>query len=398
MPSEFVMISTADWDNPFWTNKQHIAKRLADRGYKVLYVNSLGLRKPSGSRKDLGRIARRLGQFFGGLNRVHPNLWVWSPIAIPYHKFRFVRKLNFLIVRLFLQYYIRKLKFRDYATWTYNPISEPLIGLDERLSVYHCVDEISAQPGMPETVIKSEEGKLLESVDLVFATSPLLYETRKAANAQTYYSPNVADFAHFTKARQTETEIPPDIRQFTGPKVGFIGAINGYKLDLPLLKEAAANHPEVHFLLIGQIGEGDPWTDVGMLENSSNIHLLGPRPYDSLPGYIKAFDVCLLPNVLNEYTKFMFPMKYFEYLSAGKPVVMTPLPALRDYYRCGYVAGDSEVFSRAIGEALNERSRADYPLLVEERIAEARRHDWEARLDDMLGAIRRHAGRKGHAL
>ncbi|WP_341279564.1 glycosyltransferase [Paenibacillus sp. FSL H8-0537] len=390
MSKPFIIVSTADWDNPFWTNKQHIADRLAGRGHQVLYLNSLGLRKPSSNGKDIKRIIKRLSQFFSGLQQKKTNLWVWSPVVIPYQRFSFVRKLNFFIVRQCVLHFARKLGMEDYVLWTYNPLTQPLLNMREQLSVYHCVDEISAQPGMPEQIIKEQEARLVADVDVVFATAPNLYETRKAINESTYYSPNVAEFNHFNKALSPDTDIPAELLQMKGPKVGFIGAISGYKLDLALIEKVASRNPHVHFVFIGQVGEGDPWTDADRLGQTPNIHLIGPKPYSELPGYLKGFDACLLPNVINEYTTNMFPMKFFEYLSAGKPVVMTPLPAVRDYYSYCYVAADADAFDKQLGLALNEGLLGNYEQLIMDRVAEAKKHDWESRIDTMLAVVEAH--------
>ncbi|MFD2699381.1 glycosyltransferase [Paenibacillus shunpengii] len=387
MQIEFVIISTADWDNPFWTNKQHIARRLADRGYKVLYLNSMGLRAPTGSSKDLGRIFRRLKGMFRGLEQKQENLWVWSPIVIPYQKNKVVRNINFLISTFFIKYYTKKLNFQKYILWTYNPISKPLLKKGEVFSVYHCVDEVSVQPGMPEEVIKEEDKKLTMSVDTVFATSQSLYKSRKEINPITYYSANVADFDHFSKARIQEYQVPEEFINMNGPIIGFIGAISGYKLDYQLIYEVAKANKDKNFVFIGQIGEGDPRTNVSLLEQLNNIYLIGPRAYNDLPRYLQYFNVCLLPNNLNEYTKNMFPMKFFEYLAAGKPVVMTPLHALKEYYDLCYIADNSDEFSRMISFALDEKNRSDFNKLINDRISEAKLHDWESRIDNMLEKI-----------
>ncbi|MEF3351634.1 glycosyltransferase [Paenibacillus sp. GYB006] len=387
MQNEFIIISTADWDNPFWTNKQHIAKRLADRGYKVLYLNSMGLRAPSGNSKDLKRIIRRFKGMFKGLQQKDDNLWVWSPIVIPYQKSSLVRKINFMISKCFIKYYAKKLNFTNYILWTYNPISHPLLNKGEVTSVYHCVDEVSVQPGMPEEVIREEEYKLVKNVDIVFATSQSLYDKRRSINPTTYYSANVADFDHFSQARTKKYEVPRELGELQGAIIGFIGAISGYKLDYQLIFEIAQSNPDKNFVFIGQVGEGDPKTNVSQIKQLKNVYLIGPKPYEELPRYLQYFDVCLLPNNLNEYTKNMFPMKFFEYLAAGKPVVMTSLHALQEYYDLCYVARNSTEFSDYISRALKEKNNENFNELINTRVSEAKSHDWEARIDNMLDRI-----------
>ncbi|WP_106496257.1 glycosyltransferase [Lentibacillus sp. Marseille-P4043] len=384
MKYDFIIISTADWNNPFWTNKQHIAKRLADRGHRVLYVDSIGLRRPSVNKRDVKRIFSKLKKFTQGFKKKQNNLWIWSPVVLPLHGNVFVRKLNFKLLELFLKRYSKKLKFNNIILWVYNPLTQSLIGkLNEKLSVYHCVDELAEQPGMPIQTLKSEESTLLEKVDLVYATSLNLYNLKRRFNKHTYYSPNVADFAHFNKAITDNFERPKEFKNISGPIVGFIGAISSYKLNFDLIESVAKMNPELNFIFIGQIGEGEPSTNIEKLTNIKNVFFLGPKDYRMLPRYLKEFDVCLLPNNLNEYTKNMFPMKFFEYLAAGKPVVMTPLDALKDYYDLCYVGHDSLSFSEAIQKAINEKDET----IIQKRIQEAKKHDWESRINKMLRIV-----------
>ncbi|WP_222433269.1 glycosyltransferase [Planomicrobium sp. CPCC 101079] len=384
MKYDFILISTADWDNPFWTNKQHIAKRLADRGHRVLYVDSIGLRRPEVNKKDLKRITSKLKKYTQGILKKQENLWVWSPVVIPIHSNELVRKLNFKIMELSLNRFSNKLNFENTVLWIYNPLTQPLVGkLNEKITVYHCVDELSAQPGMPVKTLKEEETLLLKKVDIVYATSKSLYDSKKNINAQTFYSPNVADFSHFNKALSSNLEIPEELKSISGPIIGFIGAISSYKLNFSLIENIAKKNPDYNFVFIGQIGEGEPSTNIDQLKDLKNVRFLGAKSYDNLPSYLKRFDVCLLPNNLNEYTKNMFPMKFFEYLAAGKPVVLTPLEALKDYYNLCYIGEDAESFSNAIKRALNEND----DKIINKRIQESKKHDWESRIDKMLESI-----------
>jgi len=111
----------------------------------------------------------------------------------------------------------------------------------------------------------------------------------------------------------------------------------------------------------------------------ANVHFLGPRPYSALPGYLKGFAVALLPSALNDYTRGMFPMKFFEYLAAGCPIVSTALPALRAYAHVASLAASHDEFVAAIEAAL----RGDGPPLAA-RLAVAREHTYERRTARML--------------
>ena len=382
-PRDVVLLSTADWDNPFWTNKQHVACGLAGRGFRVLYVESLGLRRPSAHAQDLARIARRVRRTLAGPRQARPDLWVWSPLVLPLQRFAAVRALNRRLLSGSLARRLRRLGFRDPLLWTYNPLTTRLLRTErfERI-VYHCVDDIAAQPGMPAAVLEAAERELTARADVVFTTAPRLQETRRRWNPATHYLPNVADFDHFSKALDPALPLPADIAAVPGPRLGFIGALSGYKVDFEMIRTVARTRPDWSVVLIGKVGEGDPWTDPARLEGLPNLHLLGPRPYAELPAYLKAFDVALLPNTRNDYTDSMFPMKFFEYLAAGRPVVSVDLPALRAFRNAVWLADSADSFIAAVQAVLDG---AVPPL--EARLELAREHTWDARMDRMLALL-----------
>jgi glycosyltransferase involved in cell wall biosynthesis len=380
---DIVLLSTADWDNPFWTNKQHVACELARCGYRVLYVESLGLRRPSASAQDMGRIWRRLKSGLRPPRQMRDNLWVWSPLVIPLQKYAWVRALNRGLVQLGLSGWSKYLGLKPEWLWTYNPMTVRFVDLQRYArTIYHCVDEIKSQPGMPVAEIELAEHELLKQVDICFVTAEGLLAERKAVNPSTYYFSNVADFGHFAAARAEETVIPEDLMMLPGKKIGFIGAISSYKVDFPLLGTMATRHPEWSIVLIGKVGEGDPWTDSSMLEGVPNLHLLGPRDYQSLPAYLKGFDVAILPSTVNDYTRGMFPMKFFEYLAAGKPVVCTALDALKGHGDVACIAQDHEEFIAGVEGALAGKAPD-----LEARLNLAKEHTYERRTQRMLNMI-----------
>ena len=377
---DIVLLSTADWDNPFWTNKQHVAVELERRGHRVLYVDSLGLRRPSASAHDLRRIVSRVLRGLRPPRQVRPRLWVWSPLVVPLQRYPIVRRVNRWLLSAGLSLWRRRLGIRCDLAWTYNPMTTTLFPTQsfDRV-VYHCVDEIEAQPGMPAAEMAAAEAQLLRAADFCFVTAEHLRETRGRLNSNTHYFPNVADFEHFSRALLPETRIPEDLARLPRPRIGFVGAISGYKLDLPLLRALAEARPDWSIVLIGKVGEGDPWTNVDLLRDLPNVHLLGPRPYAELPAYMKGFDTAILPNALNTYTRGMFPMKFFEYLAAGCPVVSTALPALREFRHVVHLADSHADFIAAV-----ERNVRGSGALLGERLEVAREHTYARRTERMM--------------
>jgi glycosyltransferase involved in cell wall biosynthesis len=381
---DFILISTGDWDHPYWTNKQHVAATLAEQGHRVLYAESMGLRRPFAVSRDRRRMFQRVVKWLNGLRQVQKNLWVFTPVSIPLQQYAPVRWLNLLLLRLLLRAHSRRLHFREPVFWTYNPLTADLIGtIGDRVSVYHCVDELRAQPGMPARAIEQGETELLRKVDLVFATSTTLRESRKTLNENTHYFPNVVDFDHFHRACTDVFSRPVEFEAMQAPIIAFIGAISTYKVDFSLLFELAESRPDYQIVLIGEVGEGDPLTDTGRLQGLPNLHFLGPRPYQALPQYLQHIDVCVIPSVLNEYTRCMFPMKFFEYLAAGKPVVAVDTGTLTEYTAVCRLTETTAEFIHAVDECLTNPD----PARHEQGVQLARQNTYIERTQAMLKLV-----------
>ena len=351
---DFVIFSTADWDHPSWTNKQHVAASLADLGHRVLYVESMGIRRPSATVRDAKRIHKRLVKLVSGMQYVRENVWVLSPFSIPLQGNSLIRAFNLMVLRSQIMHCLHKLNMPSPVFWTYNPLLGNFLEMKcWTKSVYHCVDEISEQPGMPAQLVQTKERELLQKVDCIFVTSIRLLEEKKMYNQAMYYLPNVVDFDHFHQTiTKEDMQVPEDLNSIPEPRVGFIGALSSYKVDFDLLYQVASRMVDHSFVLIGDVGEGDPYTDVGKLKELRNVYFLGHQPYARLPEYLKGMQVCLLPFHLNKYTEYMFPMKFFEYLAAGRPAVGRLLPSLAGYVDNYIVASTADEFVEGIRQCV----------------------------------------------
>ena len=382
--ADFIVLATADWDHPLWTNKQHTAVSLAALGHRVLYVESLGLRPPRKGVADLPRILKRLRRVARPPRPVQRGIWVWSPLVLPGASHPLARRLNRLLVRGGLHLMRRWLGLQDPILWTYNPLTQEVLSLTSfAASVYHCVDRIQAQPEMPEWRIERAEQQLCCAATAVFTTAPELQRSLEPLNPQTHLFGNVADFDHFARAWRSPCSGPVELVSLPTPRLIFMGAIDAYKLDLVALTQLARKRPDWSFVLIGPIGEADPNTDVGALCSWSNVHWVGPRPYAELPDWLAHADVALLPLQLNSYTRNMFPMKFFEYLAAAVPVVATAIPSLEQFRDSALlVPPGADQLELAISRVLQgqgpERSV---------RIALARQHTYRQRTQSMLAVL-----------
>ncbi|KZR85050.1 glycosyltransferase [Synechococcus sp. MIT S9504] len=385
--ADFVVLSTADWDHPLWTNKQHVATALADLGHRVLYVDSLGVRGPRVDRSDSGRIFRRLRRGLRCPRQVRPGVWVVSPLVLPGQ----VRGLAGLLNRWSLNFSLfvadLVLDLRRPLLWTFNPQTRAYLRLSRfQAVIYLCVDRIQAQPGMPVEVLEAAERNLCAAANALFTTSPQLHAALGPLNAGSHRFGNVADANHFGQALAGDLSRPSDWPQSTGPVLIFIGAIDAYKLDLRMLELLMERTPQWTYLFIGPVGETDPSTDVSGWRRLANVHLLGTRDYSTLPAYLAHADVALLPLQLNDYTRHMYPMKFFEYLAAGCPVVATAIPALADQADVAMLCPpDAPAFEAAIHRALAQQGPA-----LGQRLERSRLNTYFTRTRAMLDCLDHH--------
>ncbi len=385
---EIVCVGFADWDTELWTNQHHLMSRLAHEN-RVLFVESLGLRRPQLAGRDLTRIARRLRRGFAPPRKAD-GLHVLSPLVLPLHGHAAVRTLNRGLLRAQVRRAVRGLGMGRPILWAYVPQAESLIeALDPELVVYHCVDDIAAQDGVDKASFRAAEGRFAARADLVLASAPALATRMEAISENVLYAPNVADTELFARALRRSPSDPdltvrpdPAVAALPRPCVVFTGAIVAKKLDVPLLVALARARPAWSFALVGPVGAGDPGTDVSGLSEEPNIHMLGPRGYAQLPGVLRAADAGLIPYARNALTESIFPMKVYEYLAAGLPVVATPLPALADIAQVA-TAPDAEGIARLLEEAI----AADSPERRGERSRAAAAHSWERRLEEIATAI-----------
>jgi glycosyltransferase involved in cell wall biosynthesis len=377
---DIVCVGFADWDAELWTNQQHLMSRLAARN-RVLFVESLGLRRPQLAGRDVRRIARRLRRALRG-PRPADGLHVLSPLVVPAHGRPGLRALNARLLRAQVRRAVQRLGLTRPVLWSYVPQAEALLDvLDPSAVVYHCVDDIAAQKGVAGAAFRAAEARFAARADLVLASAPALAARMRTLSDRVLEAPNVADTALFAEALAPGPE-DSAITALPQPRIVFTGAVVGTKLDLELLAAVARRRPDWAFALVGPVGAGDPGTDVSALHGLPNVHLLGPRPYAGLPAVLRAADAALIPYAVNDLTRSVFPMKVYEYLAAGLPVVATPLPALAGVDAIT-TASDANAMAGALARALDE----DSPARRQARSEAARGHSWDARLEQISRAL-----------
>lgn len=383
-----LLFATADWDTPYWTNKQHTAHHLAQAGWRVLYVESVGLRQPRmGSGTDWGRLLKRLWRGLRGPRQVQERVWVLSPLVLPFkHHHPWVRAFNQGLLSWTLSRFCKQHGFTTPMVWTYHPfVLESLQRLQQRHhvalgpTVYHCVDDLAAIPGIDAAAFNAEEQRLLQHCQVVFTTSPSLAIKCSAHHPRVHNFPNVVDVDHFAQAWRQNRPLPDDLAAIPEPRLAYVGALSDFKVDFELLDALAAAKPQWSIVLIGDEREGQHNPTLARMVQRPNVFLLGHRPYAQLPHYLRGMRVGLLPTLVNDYTHSMFPMKYFEYLAAGLPVVSTPLAFVQtQHHEALWVAQDAQAFAHKIQVLLEQDCS---PSTLVQLVGD---NTWHSRLQKMM--------------
>lgn len=372
-----LVVFSNDWDgDPL--SKTHIMRILA-RENRILWVNSIGNRAPKANAHDVKRIWKKLSTFTQGIREVEPNLFVLAPLAIPFYGSSAVRAANRVLLRAQVKRAMRQLGFHRPLSWSFLPASAPVSGtLGEELVVYHCVDEFSAFSDTNGRHIAELEHKLLKKANLVITSAERLYENKIKVNPNTSLVRHGVDFDHFVKACDPATPIPEEIARLPRPIIGFFGLLADW-VDQEALAACARAFPEGSVVVLGKTM---PDVDPSLLKSLPNVHLLGRKRYEDLPGYCKAFDVALNPFKVNELTLNANPLKVREYLAAGLPVISSDIPEVRKVGLCK-IASSPEDFVHKVRECLAEGAGPS-----RERAERIVHEGWKARVEE----IRKHVG------
>jgi glycosyltransferase involved in cell wall biosynthesis len=343
-----------------WQRPQQFASRLSAR-HKVLFVETAPPDPHLASPFARFETARDLPNVT--LLRVQFPVWKWSDGA-------YVDAERRRLVRDFINSPAGN-QFQNAVQWFYDPMAIRAFGghMDEVLTVYDCMDELSKFRGAPPEIL-GREAELLERADVVFTGGSRLFDAKSQLHSNCHFHGCGVQSEHFGKARAADTMIPEELARVKKPILGFFGVVDE-RMDYELVAEVADAIPQWSVVIVGPTIKVDPQ----LLPQRPNIHWLGQRPYAELPALCKAFDVCLMPFALNESTEFINPTKALEYMATGRPIVSTAVPdVVRNFSSVVKVADTRERFVQLCREAVE---KADQEA-IERGLQMARDNSWES--------------------
>jgi hypothetical protein len=260
----------------------------------------------------------------------------------------------------------------DLPFWT--PLALRLRGEFGWKVVYDCMDYHAGFASNTPAML-GQEDRLVQESDLVLVTARSLLERLRPQARLCLHLPNAADFQHFHSLPAAPAK---ELENLGKPVIGYYGAIADW-FDTALVGGLARQRPNWQFVLIGST----LYADLAPLQGLGNVHLLGEMPYGRLPQFLHAFDVAIIPFKPRPLTHATNPVKLFEYLSAGTPVVATDLDELRHYQEFACLASSPEEWLAALEAALAENSAEQ----TAKRVEFARQNTWGARFVVLSQAI-----------
>ncbi len=350
---DILFFSIIDWNFRF-QRPQHIASRLARQGHRVFYLKTS---LKAGNRYSIKEIAKNVYEV--GLPYIEDSTIYSDNLE------NGINIITDALFNLMKQYSIKEhIYFVEFPMW-YKSVK----ALKERFGapvVFDVLDEFSGF-GNVHKDISLYEKKMFNIADSVITSSALLYNKAKDHFEDCHLVKNGTDFKHFSCLEKNDL-----LEGIKKPIIGYYGAISDW-FDTDLIEYTAKKHPEWSFVLIGHTFGAK----INRLQKLDNVYFLGEKPYFELPKYLYWFDVCLIPFKDIPLIKSTNPVKFYEYISAGKPVVATRMDELMEFRNIAYIADGRDDFVKKIEVALKKGNRND---LVKKRKSVAKKNDWDKRV------------------
>ena len=373
-----------DWDG-LWRSRHQLMSRLAHHN-KVIYVDPAKLLRPV-LREFFRNGGKIIAQSTSCATKDESGVLVFhSPWWLPLTGRRPFRQIS---VWLYLKFLARVCKLQKDCSpivWLSRPTMSDFIGrLNEKLSIYHVVDEYAAYTGVDAKTrewLNILEQLTMSRVDLVVVVTPALLKKKAPHNPNTYLVPNAVNFAAYAEGNH---EIPKDMAGIPKPIIGFTGLFSA-RLDLGLIQQAAKSKPDWSFVFIGAIDDAECTGQLSDLRRLANVHFLGSKPLDSLPCYLRNFDICTIPYAGNMSAEHASPLKLYEYAAVSRPIVTTDFPAARDFEGNLQIINSVGEYISACEQSL-QMSRSDRRLVQNRNFAA--KNTWEDRVAQISEIIQK---------
>ena len=377
-----------DWWYHHPHSKNHLMRRFARAGNKVIFVNSISMGlAPMKSGELLPRIKRKLKSYAKLARTTEEGITVVSPAVVPFFGSAAATATNRRLLTAQIMSLAKRRGLTKPILWIAIPTAVEVVGrMNESLMIYHVSDKYDANTmdhATDPAFIRKLHERAIDAADLVFYSSRKLLDEATAGLEKSHLLEQAVDFDHWSRLSSGDLKIAEAVAQIPQPRIGYFGAIEPWLIDQDLIKRASLERPEWNWIFIGNKSRGLE------IEDLPNVHFLPPVTYDELPRYAAGFDVCVLPwNTEVPFTSYGSAIKVREYLASGKPVVISPLPEYESMREVLRIGRSREQFLELVDEALREQGTE----LAQRRQSAVRAGTWDARAEwvsDLIEQARR---------
>lgn len=378
-----ICFSSIDWDF-IWQANQEIMLSFAENGNRVLFIENTGIRPVNFS--DIPRIKKRIGNWLKsvkGFRKEKNNLYIYSPILLPFPYSLPARFINRAIVISSLRRWLECIEFHDPIIWSFLPTPlclDIINNIKHKGVVYYNIDNLSATSLGARKIVKFER-QLARNSDVVFAMSRVMFDYFSLLNKNTFRIPAGVNVGRFMEANRDNPQRPAEIKAIKTKIVGYVGGVRK-SIDIELLKYLLKGLPNFTFVFVGPVQ-----IDIAQFSIFKNIIFTGQKSHEALPHYIRHFDACIIPYIKDDYANNISPAKLNEYLAMGKPVIATDIDEVKNFSlehdKSIYIARDYQSFLNLILESVGQ----DNPGLVNRRMEIAKGNSWNKKIEEMSLAI-----------
>jgi glycosyltransferase involved in cell wall biosynthesis len=366
-----------DWWYHHPHSKNHLMRRFARAGNKVIFVNSISMGlAPMKSGEVLPRIKRKLKSYAKLARTTEEGITVVSPAVVPFFGSRAAAATNRRLLTAQISALAKRRGLSRPVLWIAIPTAVEVIGrLNEQLVIYHVSDKYDANTmdhATDPAFIRQLHERAIDAADLVFYSSRKLFAEVTRGREKSHLLEQAVDFDHWAAVSSGNLVVADEIDRIPHPRIGYFGAIEPWLVDQELIKQASRERPSWNWIFIGNKSRGLE------IEELPNVHFLAPVSYQDLPRYAAGFDVCVLPwNTEVPFTSYGSAIKVREYLASGKPVVISPLPEYESMSEVLRIGRSREQFLELVEDALQEKDDAQ----AKARQDAVRDGTWDARAE-----------------
>jgi glycosyltransferase involved in cell wall biosynthesis len=381
-----------DWWYHHPHSKNHLMRKFARAGNKVIFVNSISMGlAPMKSGELLPRVKRKLKSYAKLARTTEEGITVVSPAVVPFFGSRAAAATNRRLLTAQISALAKRRGLTKPILWIAIPTAIDVVGsLDEQLLIYHVSDKYDANTmdhATDPALIRRLHERAIEAADLIFYSSRKLLDEATTGREKSHLLEQAVDFDHWSRA--SDLPVADAVARIPRPRIGYFGAIEPWLVDQELVRQAIQQKPDWNWLFIGNKSRGLE------IESLPNVHFLPPVSYQDLPAYAAGFDVCVLPwNTEVTFTSYGSAIKVREYLATGKPVVISPLPEYESMNGVLRIARSRDQFIELVDDALREEG-SEKSLARQEAV---RKGTWDARAEWVSGLIEEALSEPGSAL